>query len=332
VFNAPTPKQFTAGQAIGFTMVTQVYVRPGELAYRTDETPPKTATRLRATVFWMGLAPLRLGKRYKLKLGANRVPVELVRVHSLLDATSLSTSAGITQVSRHEVAEVELETLRPVAFDPADVDERTARFVLVDGYDIAGCGVILSGKTEEDSLLAQRLAKRARTWKHSLVTAAQRRSKLGQTGKFVVFTGPDDAETAKTLHQRAQALEAQLFAHGRQTAFLSIADLFADLADGHEVGSLDREEHLDLLGELAHAMTEAGLIVIGALPGADTSDLERLRQINQPNDLTVVLIGDNEQDINADLRLDHLETETPDLIAIEDHLLQSGIFTQNQRK
>jgi hypothetical protein len=41
-----------------------------------------------------------------------------------------------------------LETKQPIAFDDISQGEATARFVLVDGFDIAGGGIIVS--TERD--------------------------------------------------------------------------------------------------------------------------------------------------------------------------------------
>lgn len=311
-FNAPKPKVFSADQSVGFTMQTQIYIRPGELASRTDEPAPQVATHLRATVFWMGQAPLVPGKRYKLKLAANRVPVELVRVLSLVNTDSLATVAGSQKVQRHEIAEVELATLRPVAYDPADSDERTARFVLVDDTDIAGCGVILSGRHDDESSPDAQQAKRAKIWQRSLVDVPTRKKALGTSaGSLILFASEDET---KGLHERAQQVEAKLFAATHPTALISLADLPGPLP---QVGSLEREERVEILVDLAQALTRAGILVIAVLPSAERDEVERLRRVVPAADFLLVQPqGEGEdEDLAPDLRLG--ENPAKDSEAIE---------------
>ena len=174
VLEGERPDEAFAGQATGFTLDTQVYVKPGELVVRADEPAPLMATRLRANVFWMGTAPLVRGRRYVLRIGAARVPVELESVLSVLDEQELQSVAGATEVPRHDVAEIILRTTRPVAFDPADVLETTSRFVIVHGYDTAGCGIVLEALPD-----AGRRSDGDRRFAAGSVSAAQRAERYG---------------------------------------------------------------------------------------------------------------------------------------------------------
>ena len=141
--SGPRPDEAHAGQATGLTLDTQVYAKPGELMVRADQPEPLIATRIRANIFWMNTAPLVRGRRYVLRLGAARVAAELESVLSVLDEQELESVVGAGQVERHDVAEVILRAVRPVAFDAADTLEPTSRFVIVHGHDIAGCGIAL---------------------------------------------------------------------------------------------------------------------------------------------------------------------------------------------
>ena len=69
-FNAPVSQRADAGEALGYTLTEQIYIKPGELMVRADERPARLGTRLRANIFWMSRSPLVRGRRYKLKLGA----------------------------------------------------------------------------------------------------------------------------------------------------------------------------------------------------------------------------------------------------------------------
>lgn len=289
VFNAPVPERATAGQALGYTLTEQIYIKPGELMVRADEQPARVGTRFRANIFWMGRAPMTAGKRYKLKLGAARTPVELAQVLSVLDASELSAIAGKRQVDRHDVAEVLLETARPVAFDLAGEIEQTSRFVIVDGDQIAACGIVLEQAESGPTLLQRRVKSREDSWERGMVGAEGRAAKYHHTGKFIVFVGEERARAGELARQ----LELRLHEEGRHTYYLALGNVLGELSEsssGRHV--MEREEQLVRLGELARMMTDAGLLFITTLPEADEHDLEKLRLLNAPFELFVVTVGE----------------------------------------
>ena len=298
-FPGPAPAEAGAGGTVGLTLDRQLYVKPGELCVRADEKAPVVATRLRATLFWMGRAPLVQGRRYKLKIGADRVPVTLAEVRGVVDAGDFTARAVKPQVDRHDVAEVVLETLRPVACDPVAVDERTARFVVVDGFDIAACGVVAEALADAP-VNGDEQRRRDLGWQASAVSADERRAAHGHAGQVVVVTGELSAAVDLARH-----LERRLFLRQARTAFLAPADFGAgDLADLAAVGGNDREEHLIQLGLLARAMAGCGLLFVTAVPAADRHDIARLRRLVHPSDLLVVAVLDDVDDAPpADLRL-----------------------------
>ena len=115
-FNKPEAESAQAGQAIGFTLDTQIYTRPGELMVRTkDVEQPLVSSRFKANLFWMGHAPMITGKTYKLKLGSSRLPLKLIHIHNVLDASELTTATNKQQIDRHDVAECTLEASKPFA-------------------------------------------------------------------------------------------------------------------------------------------------------------------------------------------------------------------------
>ena len=73
VFNKPAGSSASAGQAIGFTLAEELYIRPGEIMCKVGEPPALVGSRLRVHIFWLGKAPMIPGKRYKLKLATARV-------------------------------------------------------------------------------------------------------------------------------------------------------------------------------------------------------------------------------------------------------------------
>ena len=71
-FSAPAKDKASSGEAIGFTLNEQIYIRRGQIAARADEPAPKVATRLRVSLFWLGKHPMLPKKQYILKLGTAR--------------------------------------------------------------------------------------------------------------------------------------------------------------------------------------------------------------------------------------------------------------------
>jgi bifunctional enzyme CysN/CysC len=91
----------------------------------------------------MGKNPLIENKKYKLKIGTNQVQVVLEKLENVLDASVLENSTDRNKVDRHEVARGIFRTLEIFSFDLVGEIKTTSRFVVVDGYDIAGGGIII---------------------------------------------------------------------------------------------------------------------------------------------------------------------------------------------
>ena len=141
-FNRVTPTVVGAGESAGFTLAQQIYVTRGELATLAHEPQPVTATRIRASIFWLGARPLEVGRTYTLKLGTARVSVHLEHIERVLDASTLDSVTDRTSVLRNEVADCVLKLRHPIAFDRASELAATSRFVLVDNFSISGGGVV----------------------------------------------------------------------------------------------------------------------------------------------------------------------------------------------
>ncbi len=150
IFGKDSPQFAVAEQAIGLTLTTQIYVRPGDLICRTDQQLPFTTNRFKANIFWMGKNNLSIHKKYKLKIGTNKVGLNIEKIESVMDASTLEISNDREFVHRHEVAKIIFRTDKPISFDLFSYIKTTGRFVIVDEYDIAGGGIIIEALEEKD--------------------------------------------------------------------------------------------------------------------------------------------------------------------------------------
>ncbi|MDD4102029.1 MAG: GTP-binding protein [Kiritimatiellae bacterium] len=288
-FNGAAKSRAAAGEAAGFTLDTQVYIKPGEWMVRQDDPAMKTGTRLRTNLFWMGRDPMIRDKTYKLKLGALRSPVKLVEVLSVLDATELATVSGKQQLDRHDVAEVILETPKPVAFDVLGEIEQTSRLVVVDNYEISGAGIILAAAEAADSVLQEHIRAREIAWKNSAIPLAERNAAYGHGAKFVVFT----SEIPELGEAVARALERRLFALNFKAYFLGIDNVAMGLDADLRVGNDYRDDHIRRLGELARIFTDSGQIFITSLANVDEYDINALKLLNTPHEILTVQVGES---------------------------------------
>ncbi|MBI2911615.1 MAG: 50S ribosome-binding GTPase [Chloroflexi bacterium] len=137
----PGPQEAAAGQSIGITLEEQVFLERGEVGSHGDPLPV-AGDSFRCDLFWMGRRPLAVGGTYRLRLATREVECEVIEIHRVMDAAELATITGASAVGSNEAAELTLRTKRPVAFDLYGDFVATGRFVLVDGYEVSGGGII----------------------------------------------------------------------------------------------------------------------------------------------------------------------------------------------
>ncbi len=287
-FNRPCLTSAVAGNAFGVTLTEELYIKPGELLCRADQVPPMVSQRFRGMVFWMMHIPLVKDRRYKLKIGATRVAVELVEIRTMIDATGTSDTGSKQQLDRHDVAECIFETIKPVAFDTALSNPSTGRFVIVANYEIAGCGIVLESLKNDHSVLDEHVKRREVVWEGGGVGVADRYERFGHQAKFILLTGSN----AQLCRNIGHALEANLFANKYLAYYLGYSFFEKGLSAGSNNSESNKDEDLISLGELARVLTGSGHIFITARAHLDGGDIALLERLNQPHEILVVTAGD----------------------------------------
>ena len=288
-FNISKQSQAFAGQSTGFSLETQIYIRPGDIMCKADEKRPHVSSRFKANIFWMGKQPLVKDKNYKLKLTTQQVPVVLTDILHVLDASELSSIDNKSQVDRHDVAECVLETLKPTVFDEVNQISQTGRFVIVDDYEIVGGGIILAPIFEEETVLKKHIKSRDFSWERSDITPEKRSIQYEHKSVLVVIAG--NQNTGKI--NIAKVLEETLFNMGKFTYFLGISNELLSKGGGSNDKVLEKMHHLRHLGEMSHILTDAGLILITSISNVDQYELDMLKALNRPNQTVIVNVGEN---------------------------------------
>lgn len=138
-----------AGESVGIIVADEFFNKRGEIITLSDDKPPKISNLLRASVFWMGKNFLSVGKTYKLKLATAEVETTVEKIIRTVDAATLARQENARELKRNDIGEIIFKLKDKIAFDKFGEFQATGRFVLVDGYDVAGGGIVLSAQTAE---------------------------------------------------------------------------------------------------------------------------------------------------------------------------------------
>jgi len=301
-FSAPVKEKASSGEAIGFTLAEQIYIRRGQIAARSDEPAPQVATRLRVSLFWLGKHPMLPKKQYILKLGTARVKAQIETIHRIIDASDYSTINNKNQIEHHDVAECTLVLSHPLALDLSETMTDTSRFVIVDDYEIWGGGIVLEAMRDESAELLEEVVTRDRKWVKTNVTMSQRAERYNQRPTLLIVTGQKGAGRKRF----ASTLERQLFEGGKYVYYLGIGSfLYGVGADLKRQNPADNwHEHIRRMAEAAHLFLDAGMILIMTAVELTQDDLKVFKTIINPNQIETIWIGDPvTTDINYDLQV-----------------------------
>ncbi len=308
VFSAKTPDMLRPGDIASVTLTEQVFVSRGDIMCHADS-QPKVSTKLKVNLFWLGKTPMTMGKRYKLKLATAAVDVTIDAIDRVLDASALDASENKDHVARHDVAELVLRTRKPVAFDSSAELESTGRFVIVDGFDIAGGGIVR--EAIDDELEGRRLERQIRDteWVRGEITPAMRAKLNGHDAAMIMLTG--DAEAGK--HAIARALESELVRAGNHAYLLDGKNVF--LGIDADIAFDDVDELVRRFGETANILLDAGLIVVSTTNVIGLGDHRKIEAQVAPANMYLVHVGPEAEGLpeGADVLVD--PGTAPDLAA-----------------
>jgi bifunctional enzyme CysN/CysC len=329
-FNTPPRERVEAGWSTGFTLSEEIYITRGEVMSHLERAP-LVSTRLRTNLIWLGKKPFVPGRDYKLKLGTAAMPVRIHHIVKVIDASLASNAAVETgpggapakdHIGRHDVADVILETRQPVAFDLTADCEGTGRFVVVDGYDVAGGGIITAAVSDELKDLRAEARTRDFNWVAGGVTAEERAQRFGHRAALIMFVGA--AGVGK--HRYARALEKALFDQGRNVYMLDGKNVL--LGVDHDLWvDAAQSELVRRFGEVAHLLVNSGLLVVSTTNAIGLADASAVQALI-PDTATILIdvdpVGDSH--LPCDLRVRGNEPE-PEVIAQVTQLLTKRQIT-----
>ena len=266
---ALAPRTAGAGQSIGITLDSEIFVDRGDVV-STGAVRPKAAQRLRARVFWLNEEALEVGAGINVRIGTGEARGTIAAIENAVDPGQLS-NVQATAVAQNHVGEIDIALSRPLAADPHAVNARTGRVVLEMKGRISGGGLILSLDVDEKPRVRQAPGVAAA----AAVSAEERAQRSGHGGAIVWLTGP----RAINKSELARAVERRLFERGGQPVVLESnalqTGLNADLADT----PADRAEKVRRLAAVAAYLANGGFVAIVAAASPSGAERALARQI-----------------------------------------------------
>lgn len=265
------PLKATAGQTVGFTLDEQIFVERGDIVSHPNTAPFETNV-FKAHLFWLGHNALEIGKIYSMKLATTRRDVIVESIEKLIDTDTLKPSEG-TSVERHGIAEVVVRSRRGmIALDEYRTVPSLGRFVLLDGYDVVGGGIVsMDGYPDQRSMVTVKSTNI--TPVDYTITRQMREQQTGHKGGVLWFTGLSGAGKS-TL---AIGLEKELFRRGYHVYVLDGDNVRAGLNANLGFSPEDRAENIRRVGEVSALFAQTGMIVITAFISPYRTDRDRAR-------------------------------------------------------
>jgi bifunctional enzyme CysN/CysC len=305
-FNTSPRKSIDAGWSTGFTLAEEIYVTRGEIMCH-EKSQPLTSTRFRANLIWLSKKPFEMGRDYKLKIHTQAQPVRLHKINTVIDASEVSgADKKKIKIERHDVADIVLETRQTIAFDPISAGEATGRFVIVDGYDIAGGGIIISAESDNQEGLRAEAAQRDVNWIQGGVSMEERATRFKHGPALVMFTG----KAGVGKHKFARAVEKSLFGNGMASYMLDGTNVLLGVdADLVWMESTQREL-VRRFSEVAHILLNAGQIVVSTTNSIGLADFAAVQALLPAVPILTIEIDPTGTSIApCDLRLSGTEPE-----------------------
>jgi sulfate adenylyltransferase large subunit len=198
-----------APMSVTFTLRDEIDISRGDVISAAGSVP-HAARHLEATIVWMHPDALETHKPYLIKHTTQTVKAEIKSIRHRVNIQTLDRER-VTSLELNAIGVVEIETARPLFFDPYTENRSTGSIIIIDPSNnlTVGAGMILRPVTRERGRTVPPDEKVGR------VTPGERLGRYGHTGA-ILSVGP--------RHALAELMEKRLFDRGCSVAIADSED------------------------------------------------------------------------------------------------------------
>ena len=242
--------QAVAGESVTITLADEVDISRGDLISCTDA-PAEVADQFECTIVWMTDDALLPGRPYLMKIGTRTVNATITEPKYKVNVNTMEHLAA-KKLELNEIGVCNIALDRAVAFDPYSFNRDTGGFILIDRMNNNTVGAVM---------LHFALRRAHNIHLQAVDVNQEARSKLmGHKPVVLWFTGLSGAGKSTI----ANLVEKKLYAAGCHSYLLDGDNVRHGLNKDLGFTEGDRIENVRRVGEVAHLMVDAGLIVLTA--------------------------------------------------------------------
>jgi len=254
-----------AGDAVTLRLDREIDASRGDVISLSKQ-PLETTDQFEATLVWMHDDAGLTGRNYDIKLATQNASAAITQIKYRININTLSHDAS-KQLQLNDIAECNIATSKPLAFDTYNRSQVLGSFILIDRFTHA---TVAAGMIRHSLRRAQNVHKQALS-----IQRTDRELLSGHQGKVIWFTGLSGSGKS-TL---ANALEVELHRQGKRTYILDGDNVRHGLNKDLGFTEADRVENIRRVAEVAKLMMDAGLIVITAFISPFRQEREMAREL-----------------------------------------------------
>ncbi len=264
------------GDAVTLTFAEEVDVSRGDVI-ASPEAAPSVADQIAARLIWFEDEPMLPGRPYTLKCGSQTTTATVLNLKYKLNVDNLDHVAGKT-LELNEVGSCNINTAKPLVFDPYADNVATGSFILIDRFTNA---TVAAGMIEFGLRRATNIQ-----WQELFVDKSARAGLKGQKPCVLWFTGLSGAGKSTI----ANTLEKRLHAMGRHTYLLDGDNIRHGLNKDLGFTDADRVENIRRVAETARLFVDAGLIVMVSFISPFRSERRMARDLLQDGEFIEIYV------------------------------------------
>lgn len=137
-------QEATPGSSVTITLEDEVNISRGDMLVKSNELPYSEKS-ISATVCQVNNKPLRIGQKYTLQHGVNRVLAKVEAISSKVH-TDFSGEESTDQLGLNDIGKVSFRLSKPIHFDKYSSNKSNGSFILIDegSFDTLSVGFIES--------------------------------------------------------------------------------------------------------------------------------------------------------------------------------------------
>ena len=257
----------SAGDTEAVTLVLEPEVdatRGDSIELASNFTAP--ADRFNANIVWLGESQLIHSRSYYLISGSTQVPAIVTKIKHRLEINTGEHEAT-EALAMNEIGVVEIATDSPISLSTYLEQRTTGSFILVDRSTL---NTVAAGMVNHVLRRSENISEH-RYEIDSLARATQK----NQRAKVIWLTGLSGSGKSTIANE----LEKRLFASGMHSYVLDGDNLRLGINKDLGFTRADRAENVRRVAEIAHLMSDAGLVVIVALVSPFAADRDSARDV-----------------------------------------------------